>query len=566
MKSTIGRFLISCLRDVGIRHAIGVPGDYNLPLLEQIEEVDGIDFVSACNELNAAYAADGNARMNGISALITTYGVGELSAINGVAGACAEHVPVVCITGAPPMHATQQRMLLHHTLGDGNFDNTLACFREFTAAQARLTPLNAAGEIYRVLRACMREKRPVYIQVPSDITHFEIDVPPDRLEIADESSEPERLAAAVARVSELLSKSERPSLLVDMDVERFGLADALVELVEKAQIPFAALSTGKCALDESHRLYLGIYAGQGSAPHVRERIESSDCLLAIAPRFIDTNSLWFSQKMPPSTVYVNPYNVTIGRDSFEGVVAKEFLARLIADVARRPSSFDYAHSVRFAQDDKKDETTDGLSQRSFWTHVAGFFREGDVVIAETGTSRVALTGVRMPRGTTFISQGLWGSIGYTLPALLGSLLAAPHRRHLLFIGDGSFQLTAQELSTILARGLNPIVFLLDNGGYTVERMILGEDASHNDIASWDYTKLAAALAPESNIYTARITSEVELRRTLETLDRETRPALVEVALHYLDAPEMLKKAGKMLAEFEYGPRGPHRLPLSGVVL
>ena len=91
MKTTIGNFLISRLRQMGVRHIFGVPGDFNLQLLEQIGETDGIEFVGNCNELNASYAADGYARMNGASALLTTYGVGDLSALCGVAGAAAEH-------------------------------------------------------------------------------------------------------------------------------------------------------------------------------------------------------------------------------------------------------------------------------------------------------------------------------------------------------------------------------------------------------------------------------------------------------------------------------------------
>jgi indolepyruvate decarboxylase len=91
-----------------------------------------IAFVGCCNELNAAYAVDGYSRMAGISALATTYGVGELSAISGVAGAYAEHVPVVCITGAPQLSAIEKRVLLHHTMADGNYTNMLNCYKEFT--------------------------------------------------------------------------------------------------------------------------------------------------------------------------------------------------------------------------------------------------------------------------------------------------------------------------------------------------------------------------------------------------------------------------------------------------
>ncbi len=147
MKTSIGEFLFTRLRQAGIAHVTGVPGDYNLELLEQISQIEGLRFVGTCKELNAAYAADRYARINGVSALLTTYGVGELSAICGVACACAEHVPVICINGAPPLHAMQRRWLLHHSLADGNFDNMLTCYQQFTVAQARLTPSNSADEL-----------------------------------------------------------------------------------------------------------------------------------------------------------------------------------------------------------------------------------------------------------------------------------------------------------------------------------------------------------------------------------------------------------------------------------
>ena len=116
MKMTIGCYLFRCLREIGVGHVFGVPGDFNLQLLEQLDEVDDIDFVGTCNELNASYAADGYARANGIGAMLTTYGVGDLSAICGLAGACAEHVPVVLISGTPPLYAMESRLRVHHSL------------------------------------------------------------------------------------------------------------------------------------------------------------------------------------------------------------------------------------------------------------------------------------------------------------------------------------------------------------------------------------------------------------------------------------------------------------------
>ena len=143
MTITIADYLLTRLAELGVHHMFGVPGDFNLWFLEQLITNSDVKFVGCCNELNATYAADGCARLAGVSALATTYGVGELASLAGVAGAYAERVPIVCITGAPPIHATRERALLHHTLADGNFDNMLNCYREFTIAQARIEPATA---------------------------------------------------------------------------------------------------------------------------------------------------------------------------------------------------------------------------------------------------------------------------------------------------------------------------------------------------------------------------------------------------------------------------------------
>lgn len=152
MDMTIGDFLLRRLQEFGIRHLFGVPGDYNLTLLEQVEALPTLDFIGNCNELNAAYAADGYARTQGFGAVLTTYGVGDLSALNGIAGAYAERVPVIMVSGMPPLHAIIDRALMHHTLGDGNYDNIMVTLRQFTVAQARITVENAAMEIDRVLQ------------------------------------------------------------------------------------------------------------------------------------------------------------------------------------------------------------------------------------------------------------------------------------------------------------------------------------------------------------------------------------------------------------------------------
>src|SRR5580693_1075427 len=98
----IGDFLLRRLEEAGLRHLFGVPGDYNLALLQQLHDTGTLKWIGTCTELNSSYAADGYARLNGLSALLVTNGVAPLSAINGVAGSYSEHVPVICISGSTP--------------------------------------------------------------------------------------------------------------------------------------------------------------------------------------------------------------------------------------------------------------------------------------------------------------------------------------------------------------------------------------------------------------------------------------------------------------------------------
>lgn len=554
MKTTIGAFLLKRLRQLGIRHVFGVPGDYNLQFLEQIKEADGLEFIGTCNELNAAYAADGYARLNGAAAILTTYGVGELSAICGVAGAAAEHVPMVCITGAPPLRAMEQGWLLHHTLAEGNYDDMLNCYRQFTVAQTRLTPLNAVTETDRVLIACQQEKRPVYIQLPSDVSYLTIDAPDEPLVIPSHS-DPERLEAALAHLLELWSEARRPALLIDMDADRFGLAGPLRQLVAKAQIPYASMTTAKGVLDETDPLWLGHYIGRSSPPRAKEAVETSDFLIATAPRFTEANSGHFSQSLPPAhTVQLGGRRTAIGGEFYEGVVARD----LVEAFTERLGRVEAEAAPPRPQDGWIVEPSAALTQARLWPRIARFIAPGDVVIAESGTSNIGLTPQVLPAGTTYITANIWGSIGYTLPAVLGTALADEKRRHLLFIGDGSFQLTVQELSTILRLRLKPIIFLLNNRGYTIERFILGMKDAYNDVANWRYTELPGVFAPEGDFFVAQAGTEQELETVLQQAAASGKLSFIELHLDPFDAPDNLKKFGPATAEFDYGPRGPQR--------
>ena len=562
---TIGDYLLTRLREVGVSHLIGVPGDFNLAFLDQVLAFGGIEWVGACNELNAAYAVDGYARIRGVGALLVTYGVGDLSALNGIAGANAEHVPLVCISGVPPLHAIQNRQILHHTSGTGDFEDVMTCVSQFTAAQSRITPANAAMEIDRLLLTCLREKRPVYLQMPSEIPYLETAPPAAPLAQENAMSDPVQTDRLVELIAERVLSAKRPALLVDADAHRFGLRPLLCSLGETCGIPFASLLSGRSVFNEQHPLYRGIYAGRSSAPEARETIEESDCLITMGARFFDATTGFFSQQIPQeSTISLYPFSAAVEGRVFEGITAREVLAllgRRLASACLRgagPASYTALSTDASADSPTKDLSGAPLTHERLWPRVARFLREGDIVLADNGTAQSGLAGIRLPAGATYVGQPTWGSIGYALPALLGSLLAEPSRRQVLFIGDGSFQMTAQEVSTILRHNLRPIIFLINNRGYTIERVILGPHAAYNDIQNWRYAELAAQMADGRCVRGFTVTNEAELELALEQAHDATEFTLIELMMGKLDAPIGLQRMGPQAAAYDYGERGPQK--------
>ncbi|MBR7963695.1 alpha-keto acid decarboxylase family protein [Burkholderia vietnamiensis] len=557
MRMQIGAFLVRRLTEAGVHHLFGVPGDYNLSFLEQILEADGIEFVGNCNELNAAYAADGYARTSRLAAFVTAFGVGDLGAIAGVAGSYAENLPVVHITGTPPLHAMERRELMHHTLVDGDFDNIGRCLSEFTVARARITPANAAIEIDRVLQACWRERRPVHLELPSDITHICVDVPDTPLILEDPSSDPEQLHVATHRIVEMLAASHAPAILFDADADRFGITDLILKLAEKCNIPCVSLVPAKGILDETSDYYVGTYVGAGSGEPVRSIVERSDCLIGIGLRFTDTSTMLFTQHIDADAfIDLRRHDLSIAGTQMPGVTLRDILANVLYAAKPVPFNLNWMHVANNKPIASEERDSGALTQASFWSRIRGFLQPGDVIFGESGTSNSALLSMPLPPGSTYVAQPIWGAIGYTLPALFGSLVGASTRRHLLFIGDGAFQLTAQELSSILWRGLKPIIFLLNNAGYTIERLILGEKSSYNDIANWRYAELPRVFDRCDRSLSLVVENVTQLEVALVQAEASDKLVFIEVKLPMMDAPESLKKFAKLFADFDYGERGP----------
>jgi indolepyruvate decarboxylase len=552
---TVGEFLLRRIREAGVGHAFGVPGDYNLELLQQLEDTGTLEWIGACNELNASYAADGYARLNGLAALIVTNAVGALSAINGVAGSYAEHVPVICVCGSIPLRSMERGLGMHHTMADGTWDRFLGAYAHVTAAQARLTPQNAVTEIDRLITTAWREKLPVYMELPSDIAYLDIEVPAAPLMLAEPPSDPERLRSCAAAIAGRLSEARSPAILVDLDAARFGAAGEIMTLAEKAQVPVAVAPTAKAVIDETFPYYVGLYNGKASQPHVREVIENSDCLLSIGYRPIDLTTGDFTGSLPAGTTHVRGHSVDVGEDNYQAVTLTEVL-RAVTDAVPQVTSRPARRPAPSVAAGGHGDGSAKLTQAAYWQAIQGYIRAGDVLVAEDGTSYASF-GLQLPPNCTVVSQVIWGSIGYSVGSLLGTLTAAPDRRHLLFVGDGSFQLTAQELSTMLRHDYKPVIFLINNGGYTIERCWLGKTARYNDVANWAYADLPKVFRPDTTARSFVVKTVADLEKALSAPHDSL--TFIEAIMDPFDAPTAVINSGNNGADLDYGPRGPqHR--------
>jgi indolepyruvate decarboxylase len=441
----------------------------------------------------------------------------------------------------------------------GSFDHFLGAYAQVTAAHARLTPRNAAGEIDRLILTAWREKLPVYMELPSDIAYLDIEVSADPLTLANPPSDPERLGSCIAAIAGRLSAATSPAILVDADADRFGVASELMELAEKMQVPAAVINTAKAVIDETFPHYLGIYNGKASAPHVREAIETSDCLLSIGYRPIEVTTGDFSASLPADTIRARGHSVDVGDDNYQAVTVKEVLRGVIDAVpqVRNRAPRHVAAAVAGTQTDGSHaDPSAKLTQAAYWQAMQGYLREGDVLFVDNGTS-YALFGLKFPPNCTFVGSVNWGSIGYSVGALLGTLTAAPERRHLLFVGDGSFQVTAQELSTILRHDHKPVIFLINNGGYTIERGYLGKTEIYNDIANWAYADLPRVFRRDTSARSFVVKTVRDLQNALSA-PNDTM-IFVESVMDPYDALAPVTRSSNIGADLDYGPRGPqHR--------
>jgi len=544
---TVIEYVLSQLRGIGVTDVFGVPGDFAFPVNDAICMDPEMRWIGCCNELNAAYAADGYARIKGVGAVCTTYGVGELGALAGIAGSYAEHLPIFHLVGAPNMSVQAARAVMHHTLGNGEYDLFHRMAQPVVCASAILTPHNVAYETERLITEALYHRRPVYMAFPADLA--DQPVLGCAQTISTGYSDPKSLTEATGAIASLLAKANSACILPGILVARAAVQPELLALVDASGLPFATMFMAKSVLDEQHPSYIGMYDGKLMNQGVAEFVEGCDCVLAVGTLFSDFNTGAFTAKISPEKlINVSHHRVCIGSKVYPNVEIGDLLSTLAGLVLSRnwgrrndPPALGFPVGTG----------TDPITAEALYPRWESFLEPDDILIAETGTASMGLGFARMPRGASFHNQTLWGSIGWATPAAFGAAVAAPDRRVVLVTGDGAHQFTAQEISQFARRGLRPIIFVLNNSGYLIERLLCKDpEITYNEIAPWSYADLPNAVGCR-DWFTARVDSCGKLDEALDKAAVARTGAYIEVVTDpYAASPLALKLHDSMQALYK----------------
>ncbi|MEO2009489.1 MAG: thiamine pyrophosphate-dependent enzyme [Pirellulaceae bacterium] len=540
---SIGQYLIRRLQDYGLRDLFGIPGDYVLNLYGMLEQ-SPIRVIGCTREDCAGFAADAYARINGLGAVCVTYCVGGLSVCNSIAGAFAEKSPVVMITGSPGLAERVNNPLLHHKVRD--FRTQLEVFEKLCVASTEISdPVNAFREIDRVLDAAIRFKRPVYIDIPRDL----VDLVPHVTHTYQRTqwkTDPQVVAAAADEAAEWLEKSKQPVIIAGVELHRFGLQDRLLELAEGSQIPIASTLLGKSVVSEKLPLYIGLYEGAMGDDEITQYVESSDCIVLLGAFMTDINlGIYTANIDPAKCIYATSESLRIRHHHYRGVLLDDFLVELIKRKPKR-SAPRLPNTPRVPAGPFVVEPDAPITISRLIARLNEQLDAETVVIADIGDSLFAATELVIHQRTDFLSTAYYTSMGFSVPAALGACVAKPNDRVVVICGDGAFQMTGMELSTIVRHGFNPIIIVLDNHGYGTERTLHPGNWEYNEIHPWDYARIPDVLRGGKG-YT--VNTEGELDETLRAVwDDRAEVSLLHVKLPTDDQSETLRRLAMRLSE------------------
>ena len=536
----LGQFLFEYLHRCGVHHSFGIPGDFALPTFAWLEK-SKIRNVTMTHEPSAGFAADAYARVNGIGLVCVTYCVGGLNVLNAIAGAYAEKSPVVVVSGAPGRKDREKDPLLHHKVK--TFETQRRVYDEVTVASAvLLDEERAAAEIVRCVEACLRQKRPVYLEVPHDMADRMIPIPVHPTAMKEES-DPHTLIAALDETFALIRAAKKPVILAGVELARFRMNHLVVRMAERLNIPIAADLLSKSAVPENHPLYLGVYGGAMSSDElVRRYVESADLVLMLGTFITDMSMGFYTAKLERKrTVLATTERVSVAYHRYDSIQLRDFLDGLAnAPIPRK--YFRRSTSRAVAAPIRKAERADPLSVVDVFRILSCHLDESACVIADVGDAIFGAVGIRSAKQAQFIAPAYYMSMGFAVPASIGVAMANPRYRPYVIVGDGAFQMTGTEVSTAVRLGLNPIILVLNNDGYGTMRRI--HDGAFNVITQWNYAGICDLIGGGE---TAFVSTKGELDDAVRSAQDCNEPTVIEIEIPRDEVSPQLVTIGREVA-------------------
>lgn len=472
-ETTIPKHLVRRFRELGAEKAFGIVGDFALRLFSELEK-DDFPILVGADEQGSVFAADAFARLRGFGVVAVTYGVGGLKVVNATAGAWAEHVPLLVVSGAPGMSERRGDPLLHHKVK--SFDTQLHVFHDVTVDQAVLAnPLTAAADIDRVISAMIASQRPGYIEVPRDMIDVPILADSTPLKPSLPHVDEEKMSAAVAEVLDLLSEGNETVAVAGVMCLRRGLQDTLRDFTEIFQMPLASSSLAKGIISERHPLSVGVYMGKVSPDDVVRKVENADHLISFGVLNTDLTTGGFTSHLNRRRlIECTDTDVHIGLRTYTNVPLWAFLPALTAAARGR-----HIAPVKTPPRRPTFEATPGkpLTVSAIVQSIAAAIDERHGLIVEPGDCLFA--SVELPAPSWALASAYYATLGYAVPAALGAGVADPLRRPVVFVGDGAFLMTGLEALSAAFHGVHPIIIVLDNDGYGTQRPMM--DGAFNNI-------------------------------------------------------------------------------------